>query len=410
MTVDLRDLDHAGLEALMLRLGERRFRANQLFRWVHARGATSLDEMTDVSRALRQRLREQVVIGGPVLHGEQVSADGTRKLRLATADGRLIETVLIPEGDARHSPSTPAGLPDERLLTRARPSRGEHEEEDDEEVGRKLTLCISSQVGCALDCRFCATARLGFGRHLRVGEIVGQVYVAERLLSRLPPEDPTRRAGGRRVTNVVFMGMGEPLHNYENLVQSLRLLLDPRGRNLSRRRVTVSTAGLVPGIERLAAEGLGMNLAVSLNATTDEQRDRLMPINRKYNLATLLGALRRYPLERRQRITIEYVLLAGVNDSLEDAERLPQLLRGIPCKINLIPWNPHPGSSFVRPEPARVLRFQQALLDQGMSVYLRKTRGVDIDAACGQLAAGWELRTEKAIILPQKPRLGTINL
>jgi 23S rRNA (adenine2503-C2)-methyltransferase len=215
------------------------------------------------------------------------------------------------------------------------------------------------------------------------------------------------------VTNLVFMGMGEPLHNYDNVVRALRILLHPLGRDFSRRRITVSTAGLVPAIERLAQEGVGVNLAVSLNASTDEQRDQVMPINRKYGLSALTAALRRYPLERRQRITIEYVLLAGVNDTLEDARRLPALLAGIPCKINLIPWNPHPQAPYRRPARAQVLAFQAELQRLGFTVYLRKTRGVDIDAACGQLAAAFDpragrpghekRRAEKQIALPVLP-------
>ena len=429
MAVNLRDLSHPELEALVLRLKEQRFRAEQLFRWVHGRGATTLEEMSDVSRALKERLAPEVRIGELAVDLAQLSQDGTRKLRLRTEDDRLIESVLIPDGDARDLPESPAGLPHERLLTRVRqgrdltrgprgpvtdPSPGatpaqarddDADDEDDEREGRrKLTQCISSQVGCALDCRFCATAQLGFGRQLTTGEIVGQVYLAERLLGALPPSDPTRRAGADRVTNVVFMGMGEPLHNYDNLVRALRILRDARGRNLSRRRITVSTAGLVPNIERLGQEGTGVNLAVSLNATTDEQRDHVMPINRKYPLEMLLGALRRYPLERRQRITFEYVLLGGVNDSLEDARRLPDLLRGIPCKLNLIPWNPHEHAPFVRPEPGRVLRFQKEAQRLGFTVYLRKTRGVDIDAACGQLAAALDPRAGRAG-RPGKPRV-----
>ena len=395
--IDLRDLGQDELVALALRLGERRFRGEQLFRWVHARAAEDVAEMTDVSKALRERLStaEAVRIGRLHIEVAQVSVDGTRKMRLRTRDDRVLETVLIPDADARTmerarvNPLDPA--------TRAiRIDRDQDDEDDggdpysdegDEPGAKKLTQCVSSQVGCAIDCDFCATAKLGFGRHLTVSEIVSQIYQAERLLGSLPADDPTRRAGGERVTNLVFMGMGEPLHNYDNVVRALRVLLHPLGRNFSRRRITVSTSGLVPQIERLGQEGLGVNLAISLNGTLDAQRERIMPINKKYPLETLLGALRRYPLERRQRITMEYVLLAGVNDSLEDARRLPALLRGIPHKLNLIPWNPHEHSPYQRPEWSRVRAFQSEAQRLGLSVYIRKTRGVDIDAACGQLAA-----------------------
>lgn len=397
MSVDLRNLDHGELAALAQRLGERRFRGEQLFRWVHGRGALDVAEMTDVSKAFRERLRGAAHVSQLAIDAAQLSSDGTRKLRLRTADERLIESVLIPDGDARHGGHF-------RVFDAAACNESEDDGDDDgpDAARGKLTQCISSQVGCALDCDFCATARLGFGRQLGTAEIVGQVYLAERLLQSLPPEDPTRRVGAERVTNLVFMGMGEPLHNYDNVVRALRILLHPLGRNFSRRRITVSTAGLVPAIERLGAEGLGVNLAVSLNATTDEQRDRVMPINRKYDLAALLGALRRYPLERRQRITFEYVLLHEVNDSLADARRLPELLAGIPCKLNVIPWNPHPHGAYQRPPLAAVLRFQEELLRLGFTAYLRKTRGDDIDAACGQLAAGGDPRAgrQKRLSLP----------
>jgi 23S rRNA (adenine2503-C2)-methyltransferase len=388
MKPDLRDLGYQEMIDLALRLGERKFRGEQLFRWVHARLSEDLAEMSDVSRAMRARLVDEVTIGRLMIELAQVSVDGTRKLRLRTTDNRVMESVLIPDADAR---TVRSGVP---LIV-------EPGDEDDEDVAvgeekRKLTQCVSSQIGCAIDCDFCATAKLGFGRNLSVSEIVSQVYQADRLLQGLAPDDPTRRAGGDRVTNLVFMGMGEPLHNYENVVRAIRVLLHPLGRNFSRRRITVSTSGLVPAIDRLAAEGLPVNLAVSLNASHDEQRERIMPINKKYPLRELLAALRRYPLERRQRITIEYVLLRDVNDSLQDARRLPELLAGIPCKLNIIPWNPHPHSPYQRPEMGRVLAFQAEAMRLGFAVYIRKTRGVDIDAACGQLAAENDPRAGQA--------------
>ena len=410
MKQDLRDLGYEEMIELALRLGERRFRGEQLFRWTHARLCEDLAEMTDVSRALRERLTGDFAIGRLAIELAQVSVDGTRKLRLRTADNRVLESVLIPDADARTGQvgsAAPPVHPEQDAPLAGLPVDAD-DDGDDDGAGperRKLTQCVSSQIGCAIDCDFCATAKLGFGRHLSVSEIVSQVYQAERLLQGLPADDPTRRAGGERVTNLVFMGMGEPLHNYDNVLRAIRVLLHPLGRNFSRRRITVSTSGLVPAIDRLAGEGLPVNLAVSLNASCDEQRDRVMPINKKYPLAELLAALRRFPLERRQRITFEYVLLRGVNDSLQDARRLPELLRGIPCKLNVIPWNPHPHSPYKRPELQRVLAFQAEAMRLGFSVYIRKTRGVDIDAACGQLAAENDPRAGQARKLRSLPVL-----
>jgi 23S rRNA (adenine2503-C2)-methyltransferase len=335
---DALDLTHPELVAFAGELGEKRFRADQLFQWLHARGARSFDEMTDLARPLRARLAGVCRIGSLSVDTVQASADGTRKLRLRTHDGKFIESVVIPDGD-------------------------------------KTTQCISSQVGCALDCRFCATATLGFGRNLTAGEIVEQVYLARALV----PE--------RRIGNLVYMGMGEPLHNYAQVVRSLRILGHDLGAGFSHRRITVSTAGLVPGIEKLGKEDVRPNLAVSLNATTDAVRDEVMPINKKWNLSALLAAVAAYPLERRRRVTFEYVLLGGVNDAPEDARRLAQLLRGFPCKVNLIPWNPHPLAPYRRPPADAIERFQNEVKRLGLPAYLRTPRGDDIDAACGQLAA-----------------------
>jgi 23S rRNA (adenine2503-C2)-methyltransferase len=338
------------------------------------------------------------VIGRLETAREQVSRDGTRKLALRTHDGRLIETVLIPDGDAAapdddlEAPTTIETIPETPRTRGGRRRRTpadvpEHLKDALFPQRPKLTQCVSSQVGCALDCTFCATAQLGYSRQLTAGEIVDQVYRAEALIRALAEDDPTRRAGADHVTNLVFMGMGEPLHNYANLIRALAILTHPLGTDFSWRRITVSTAGLVPAIERLATEGSRVNLAVSLNATTDAVRDEIMPINRKWNIARLLEAVRKVRLERRRRITFEYVLLDGVNDSDEDAARLPRLLRGIPSKVNLIPWNPHAGSPFRRPGDGRVHAFQAALRAEGLPVYVRRSRGDDIDAACGQLAA-----------------------
>jgi len=340
---DLRALGLAETGELLAGLGEPSYRGEQVWRWVHGAGVRWFDEMRNLPRALRGRLAEVATLSTLEVAQVQTSADGTRKLRLHTGDGRAIESVLIPDGD-------------------------------------KLTQCISSQVGCAIDCQFCATARMGLLRNLGAGEIADQVYRARALLAEVEP--------GRRITNLVYMGMGEPLHNYDNVIRSLELLTHELGANLSQRRITVSTAGLVPGIARLGAETrVRPNLAISLNAADDVTRTAIMPINRKWSIDRLLDAVRAYPLEHRRRITFEYVLLAGVNDRREDADRLAALLRGLPCKVNLIPWNPHPESPYRRPSPAAIEAFQNRVKELGLPAYLRTPRGDDIDAACGQLAA-----------------------
>src|SRR5690242_14800917 len=328
-------------EAFAVAQGWPRFRGEQVWRWVHDRGARDFEEMTNLPRDVRAELAGRARIGSLQIAEVQTSRDGTRKLRLVTGDGQSIESVIIPDGD-------------------------------------KTTQCISSQVGCAVDCQFCATDKLGLRRNLDAGEIVDQVYLARRLLAEVEP--------GRRITNLVYMGMGEPLHNYDNVVRSLRILTHDKGAGLSQRRITVSTSGLVPKLERLGGEDVRPNLAVSLNAPNDAIRDAIMPINRKWNIAKLLGALRGYPLEQRRRITFEYVLLAGVNDSLDDAAQLAKLLRGFRCKVNLIPWNPHPEAPYARPAAAVIDTFQSECKRLGLPTYLRTPRGDDIDAACGQLA------------------------
>ncbi|HEY7375988.1 MAG TPA: 23S rRNA (adenine(2503)-C(2))-methyltransferase RlmN [Polyangia bacterium] len=338
---DLRALLPEELTAAVKAAGEPAYRAEQLFRWLHGQGVESLDAMTNVPASLRAALECDHALTPLTQELVQSAQDGTRKLRFRTHDGRAIESVLIPDEDAARN---------------------------------KLTLCISSQVGCAIDCQFCATATLGFGRHLGAGEIVSQVYRATAL-------------AGRRPTNLVFMGMGEPLHNFDNVARALALLEHPWGAGFSPRRLTVSTAGLVPGIEKLGALQPAPNLAISLNATTDEVRARIMPINKRWPIAALLEAARRFPLSHGRRVTFEYVLLAGVNDSDADADRLPRLLRGIPAKVNLIPWNPFNGPEFQRPSAERIRTFQERLRAAEVSVYIRSPRGDDIDAACGQLAA-----------------------
>jgi len=341
---DLRALPLERLEALVLALREKPFRARQIHRWLHRAGAAGLDEMTDVPRALRAALAERTALTTLERATEQVSIDGTIKWTWRTADGKLVESVYMPEPDRR-------------------------------------TLCVSSQVGCAVGCTFCLTGTMGLSRNLGPGEIVDQVHRANRRIVELGLAE-----GPRPLTNLVFMGMGEPLANYRSLKVALELLLAEDGPNFSHRRVTVSTSGLVPVMRRLGEE-TPVKLAVSLNATTDAVRDAIMPINRRYPLAALLAACRAFPVKQGRRITFEYVLLAGVNDSPEDARRLPGLLAGIPAKVNLIPYNANPGLPFAAPDPARVAAFQEHLASRNVTAVVRKNRGRDISAACGQLAA-----------------------
>lgn len=338
-------LRYEELAALLAGLGEKPYRARQVYRWLHRRGAASFAEMSDLPQALRERLSERLRLAPPEIVQVQESTDGTRKYKLRTADGRFIEAVYMP----------------------------------DEAAGRR-TLCVSSQVGCAIGCTFCLTGTMGLVRHLGPGEIAGQVHRVNRDLV-----ESVGLPGPRPLTNLVFMGMGEPLHNFDNLKVALDNLLSEEGANFSHRHVTVSTSGLVPGIERLGAE-TEVKLAISLNASCDEVRDEIMPLNRKWPIAALLEACRRFPLRHGRRITFEYVLLGGVNDSEEDAHRLAGLLEGIPAKINLIPYNENPGLGFREPAPGQVERFRAILERHRMVAMVRKNRGRDISAACGQLA------------------------
>lgn len=323
-------------------LGEKPFRARQLYRWMYVRWAEDFEEMTDLSKAFRQRLSKVAAVGALALEDVQSAKDGTKKLVFRVLrTGHGVETVYIPSES-------------------------------------RVTLCISSQIGCALGCKFCLTATLGLKGNLTVGEIVDQVVWARRLFQ-----------AEQHISNIVFMGMGEPLHNYDNVVQAVRLLTDDNGLNFSHRKVTISTAGLVPELERLGAEDFDVGLAISLNASTDVVRNQIMPINRKHDIQALLGALRSFPLPKRRRVTIEYVLLHDVNDSEADARRLVKLLRGLPCKVNLIPFNPHAGGAYDRPPKERVLTFQQILLQGHYNCLIRETRGDDKMAACGQLGAGY---------------------
>jgi len=355
--VNLLGLPRAELEAFVAaRLGAKPFRARQLMKWIYRRGAADFSSMTDLSQDFRSQLSEVARIAVPEIVAEQVSSDGTRKWMLRMDEVQGIETVYIPE-----------------------PDRG--------------TLCISSQVGCAMDCSFCSTAQQGFNRNLSVAEIVGQVWLAHReLTAHAEGSDDARGAppgrGGARgnITNIVFMGMGEPLANYRNVVPAMRTFLDDLGYDLSRRRVTLSTSGLVPQIYKLAEE-CNVALAVSLHAPNDELRNELVPINRKHPIGELLAACWHYIDKQNGRsVTFEYVMLDGVNDNPEHARQLARLLKGRPAKLNLIPFNAFPGTRYRRSSAAAILKFRDILNDHGVIATIRRTRGDDIDAACGQLA------------------------
>jgi 23S rRNA (adenine2503-C2)-methyltransferase len=335
--LDLAELELSELEAALDARGAERFHARQIYRWIYRRGETDPERMTDLSRALRTQLATDFTIGTPRIVSDEHSVDGTRKVVLELADQRRIESVFIPD--------TPS-----------------------------MTFCISTQVGCAMSCGFCLTGKMGLVRNLTAGEIAGQVRVLAKATGLL--DFPF---------NIVLMGMGEPLHNYDNTMKALRMLHNEHGLAISPRRVTLSTVGIVPGLERLAREPLMPNLAISLHATTDEQRTRLVPPNKKYPLAQIIDTCRRFPLKNRSRITFEYVMLDQVNDTPDDARRLVKLLSGIKAKVNLIPLNPAPGIPFDRPSDARVDRFAQILADRHITVSVRKSRGQDIRAACGQL-------------------------
>lgn len=350
---NLLDLDRGAMEQFFASLGERRFRAEQLLKWIYRQGVTEFGSMTDLSKILRGRLAEIAVVDAPEVARMERSIDGTRKWLFRLHDGNCVETVFIPE----------------------------------EQRG---TLCVSSQVGCALNCTFCATARQGFSRNLGVAEIIGQVWQVERMLA--ADAGPDRRT----LTNVVLMGMGEPLLNYDNVVSAMRLLLDDIGFGLSRRRVTLSTAGVVPAIDRLAQD-CPVSLAVSLHAPDDDLRNQLVPLNRKYPIAALLAACRRYVQgESRRRVTFEYTLMDGVNDSVGHARRLRRLLADMPAKVNLIPFNPVIGVPYRRSPPAAIDRFRDELLAGGVMTITRRTRGEDISAACGQLAGRVVDRTRRS--------------
>jgi 23S rRNA (adenine2503-C2)-methyltransferase len=353
--VNLLGLPRAQLETFVAeRLGAKPFRARQLMKWIYRRGAADFSSMTDLAQDFRAQLAEVSEITVPQIVTEQHSKDGTRKWMLRMDQVQGIETVYIPE-----------------------PDRG--------------TLCISSQVGCAMDCTFCATAQQGFNRNLSAAEIVGQVWLAQRELALA--SGTAVGEGDRKITNVVFMGMGEPLANYRNVLPAMRIFLDDLGYDLSRRRVTLSTSGLVPQIYKLAEE-CNVALAVSLHAPNDELRDELVPINRKHKIAELLEACWHYIDRQNGRsITFEYVMLDGINDKPEHARQLARLMHGRPAKLNLIPFNVFPGTRYRRSAPAAILKFRDILNDHGVIATVRRTRGDDIDAACGQLAGKVQDRT-----------------
>jgi len=351
MTVNLLDFDQPKLAGFFAELGEKPFRAKQLMRWMHHFGVNDFGQMTDVAKSLREKLAQVAEIRPPEVRLEQVSEDGTRKWLIDVGAGNGVETVFIPEDD-----------------------RG--------------TLCVSSQVGCALECTFCSTGRQGFNRNLGVSEIIGQLWLANKALGRDPK-------GERIISNVVMMGMGEPLANFDNVVTALNIMLDDSAYGLSRRRVTVSTSGLVPAMDRLR-DACPVALAVSLHAPNDALRDQIVPINKKYPLVELMAACRRY-LEKAPRdfVTFEYVMLDGVNDTVEHARQLLKLVRDVPCKFNLIPFNPFPDSGYQTSRPESIRRFRDVLMQAGYVVTTRKTRGEDIDAACGQLAGKVKDRTRR---------------
>ncbi len=335
--IDLKNLALHELENLLSSFGKERYRAHQILRWLYQKGIQTIDEMTNLSKSLRQELNRIAFLSHLSLIRSEESQDGTKKFLFELQDGGRIESVLIPER-------------------------------------KRLTLCISTQVGCAMGCRFCLTGKMGFKRNLTLSEILNQILGVRKTL--LPEES---------ITNIVLMGMGEPLANYQNTIHAIQLITNPEAFNFSYRRVTLSTVGLLPELEELAKEKIRFRLAISLNASDEKTRDHLMPINRRYPLREILKVCRNFPLHRRDRITFEYVLIEGENDSVKDAKKLIRLLRGIPSKVNLIPLNEAPEIPYRRPSEEKVRRFQEILMEGGLTAIIRKSKGADISAACGQL-------------------------
>lgn len=355
--INLLNLTRPAMREFFAELGEKPFRADQVMKWIYHFGCDDFDQMTDINKKLRERLKAIAEISAPEIAVEQRSKDGTIKWALSVGGNQQIETVYIPERD-------------------------------------RATLCVSSQVGCALACRFCSTAQQGFNRNLRVSEIIGQVWRASKVIGN------TGLTGQRPITNVVMMGMGEPLLNVTNVVPAMEIMLDDFGYGLSKRRVTLSTSGVVPALDKLAGM-IDVALAISLHAPNDVIRNQIMPINEKYNIKMLLDSVNRYLAvsnANHGKVTIEYVLLNQINDGVEHAKQLAGILKNTPCKINLIPWNPFPGAPYDRSSNTRIDRFMKTLMEYGYTVIIRKTRGDDIDAACGQLAGDVIDRTKRTQI------------
>ncbi|MFJ1230372.1 MULTISPECIES: bifunctional tRNA (adenosine(37)-C2)-methyltransferase TrmG/ribosomal RNA large subunit methyltransferase RlmN [Yersinia] len=353
--INLLDLNRQQMREFFAEMGEKPFRADQVMKWMYHYCYDDFEQMTDINKGLRAKLQRVAEIRAPEVAEEQRSTDGTIKWAIKVGD-QQVETVYIPEGD-------------------------------------RATLCVSSQVGCALECKFCSTAQQGFNRNLRVSEIIGQVWRAAKIIGSL------KSTGTRPITNVVMMGMGEPLLNLNNVVPAMDIMMDDFGFGLSKRRVTLSTSGVVPALDKLG-DMIDVALAISLHAPTDDIRDEIVPINRKYNIETFLAAVRRYLAKSNAnggRVTVEYVMLDHINDSTEQAHQLAECLKDTPCKINLIPWNPFPGAPYGRSSNSRVDRFSKVLMEYGFTTIVRKTRGDDIDAACGQLAGEVIDRTKRTL-------------
>ncbi|MCW2255316.1 23S rRNA (adenine2503-C2)-methyltransferase [Providencia alcalifaciens] len=353
--VNLLDLNRKQMREFFAQMGEKPFRADQVMKWIYHYCYDDFDQMTDINKVLRAKLKEVAEIRAPEVAEEQRSSDGTIKWAI-TVGGQQVETVYIPEDD-------------------------------------RATLCVSSQVGCALECKFCSTAQQGFNRNLRVSEIIGQVWRAAKIIGSL------KSSGRRPITNVVMMGMGEPLLNLNNVVPAMEIMLDDFGFGLSKRRVTLSTSGVVPALDKLG-DMIDVALAISLHAPTDDVRDEIVPINKKYNIETFLSSVRRYLSKSNAnsgRVTVEYVMLDHINDSIEQAHQLAECLKDTPSKINLIPWNPFPGAPYNRSSNSRIDRFSKVLMEYGFTTIVRKTRGDDIDAACGQLAGDVIDRTKRTL-------------
>ncbi|MBT0720267.1 bifunctional tRNA (adenosine(37)-C2)-methyltransferase TrmG/ribosomal RNA large subunit methyltransferase RlmN [Tatumella sp. TA1] len=353
--VNLLDLNRTEMRKFVASLGEKPFRADQIMKWIYHYCCDDFEQMTDINKKFRQKLSDMAEIRAPEVAEEMRSSDGTIKWAIRVGD-QLVETVYIPEKD-------------------------------------RATLCVSSQVGCALECKFCSTAQQGFNRNLKVSEIIGQVWRAAKIIG------AAKVTGQRPITNVVMMGMGEPLLNLTNVVPAMEIMLDDFGFGLSKRRVTLSTSGVVPALDKLG-DVIDVALAISLHASNDKVRDEIVPINKKYNIEMFLAAVKRYigkSNANQGRVTIEYVMLDHVNDSTDDAHELAELLKDTPCKINLIPWNPFPGAPYGRSSNSRIDRFSKVLMDYGFTTIVRKTRGDDIDAACGQLAGDVIDRTKRTL-------------